>query len=464
MTMQSDILASPIGDPNDPTTSAALKRCFAYGNGRNQGLGFREITGYGYPIPEPAIHPVTIVDDNGIQRVLVLNALDGKIHDISTRVGPLNSGLYPARRDSEGLAVAISGITLSGTSVVVIATSTAHGYSTGDIVVFRNIVGTVELNNNYYTVTYIGANSFSLQGTNSSLFTAYTSGGYVFLAGVLAAPDLELGEDVASSESALLRIQKMQVSVRPLDESTIGQPGYDANGYPLGLKLNAKAFKDGQTTETTSADGIGVPVSRITYDRVIEANRIKTEIGANMGEFAITEIQKDYISTDIPAGPDTLITTEQGYQEEFALPQLWIGSVEGNILNRVLGGVISIVGASSAAGPDGASNSAMAFSAPITLPGALSLTGAGTLLVWYYGTIAVTIGGVSVALTDLIATAVNGWKLGYAASLTQSGILVITPTGSARVADIRAFDAIVSANALAYYYNNIINNSGDIFL
>jgi len=70
----------------------------------------------------------------------------------------------------------ISGATLSGTSLVRI-TATAHGLLTGDRVYITGVVGTVELNSNWYSITKIDANTFDLVGTNSANFTAYTSGG-----------------------------------------------------------------------------------------------------------------------------------------------------------------------------------------------------------------------------------------------------------------------------------------------
>lgn len=70
----------------------------------------------------------------------------------------------------------VTGITLSGSSVVSI-TMTAHPFVTGDQVIFDSVGGTTELNGNTYTVTKTTANAFTLNGTDSSDFTAWTSGG-----------------------------------------------------------------------------------------------------------------------------------------------------------------------------------------------------------------------------------------------------------------------------------------------
>ena len=75
----------------------------------------------------------------------------------------------------------VSAITLTGTDPVAITTNIAHGGSTGDKVTFSGVGGTTELNGNTYTMTKTAATTFTLDGTNSALFTAWTSGGNVSL-------------------------------------------------------------------------------------------------------------------------------------------------------------------------------------------------------------------------------------------------------------------------------------------
>lgn len=56
-------------------------------------------------------------------------------------------------------------------------TITAHGYSTGDQVKIEGVGGMTNLNGNTYTITSTGANTFTLDGVNSTGYPAYTSGG-----------------------------------------------------------------------------------------------------------------------------------------------------------------------------------------------------------------------------------------------------------------------------------------------
>lgn len=75
-------------------------------------------------------------------------------------------------------ATDITAITLTGTDPVAIE-STTHGLTTGDTVLIAGVVGTTELNDNRYVVTVVDADNITLDSTDSSNFTAYTSDGTV---------------------------------------------------------------------------------------------------------------------------------------------------------------------------------------------------------------------------------------------------------------------------------------------
>jgi len=62
-------------------------------------------------------------------------------------------------------------------------TATSHGRETGDQVFVEDVGGMTEINNRFFTITKIDANTFTLNGENSTSYTTYTSGGYVALAG-----------------------------------------------------------------------------------------------------------------------------------------------------------------------------------------------------------------------------------------------------------------------------------------
>jgi len=68
----------------------------------------------------------------------------------------------------------ITGITQANPASV---TSAAHGLQTGAILVLDEIEGMSNLNNQTYTITVTGSNTYTLDGVDSTLFPAYVSGG-----------------------------------------------------------------------------------------------------------------------------------------------------------------------------------------------------------------------------------------------------------------------------------------------
>ncbi len=70
----------------------------------------------------------------------------------------------------------ITNIILAGASPVEIV-SANHGLTTGAQVLITGVVGTVGLNNGKYTITVVNVNDFTLDGTDSSAFLPYVSGG-----------------------------------------------------------------------------------------------------------------------------------------------------------------------------------------------------------------------------------------------------------------------------------------------
>ena len=58
-----------------------------------------------------------------------------------------------------------------------VVTVSEHGYSTGDEIELKDIEGMTILNGRHFTITRTNANSFSLDGIDSTSFDAYASGG-----------------------------------------------------------------------------------------------------------------------------------------------------------------------------------------------------------------------------------------------------------------------------------------------
>lgn len=69
----------------------------------------------------------------------------------------------------------ISGVTKANPGVV--TTSSSHGFVDGDEVTITDVVGMTDLNNNTYRVNNKTSTTFELQGTNTTNFVTYASGG-----------------------------------------------------------------------------------------------------------------------------------------------------------------------------------------------------------------------------------------------------------------------------------------------
>lgn len=80
-------------------------------------------------------------------------------------------------KDGEILTEATKTITAITKANPAVVTSNGHGFSDGDRVFIKSVVGMVELNNREFTVAGKTTNTFQLSGVNSSAFTTYSSAG-----------------------------------------------------------------------------------------------------------------------------------------------------------------------------------------------------------------------------------------------------------------------------------------------
>tara|TARA_R100001198_G_scaffold61257_1_gene35565 strand:- start:379 stop:2766 length:2388 start_codon:yes stop_codon:yes gene_type:complete len=80
-------------------------------------------------------------------------------------------------KDGDILTEATKTITAITKANPAVVTSNGHGFSDGDRVFIKDVVGMVELNNREFTVAGKTTNTFQLSGVDSSAFTTYSSAG-----------------------------------------------------------------------------------------------------------------------------------------------------------------------------------------------------------------------------------------------------------------------------------------------
>lgn len=118
----------------------------------------------------------------------------------------------------------ISGVTQANPAVVTVG-STAN-YTTGDYVRIRDVVGMDELNGNLYKITVINSTTFSLDGVDSSGFTAYSSGGNAYNQSIkienTGKSGITLGTSVVGADGDVLRVYCYQFGDQINDLGDIG--------------------------------------------------------------------------------------------------------------------------------------------------------------------------------------------------------------------------------------------------
>jgi hypothetical protein len=97
------------------------------------------------------------------------NGQPSGIADLNGLLCEISTGLT-----SIGKTVSITAATQANPCVI---TAPNHGFTTGQIIMFSSVGGMTQLLNNLYTITVIDTNTFSLNGVNSTGYTAFTSGG-----------------------------------------------------------------------------------------------------------------------------------------------------------------------------------------------------------------------------------------------------------------------------------------------
>lgn len=93
-------------------------------------------------------------------------------------VADVAGNIYKINPGMTSIATSAS-ITAATTTSPVQITVTAHGRTTGDVVLISGVAGMTQLNNRMFTVTVVDANTLGLAGTDGTAFTPYASGGSI---------------------------------------------------------------------------------------------------------------------------------------------------------------------------------------------------------------------------------------------------------------------------------------------
>ena len=157
--------------------------------------------------------------------------------------------------------VSITGITRANPPVV---TADGHGFTTGFNVQIQNVQGMTEINQDAteaYTITVIDANTFSLDGMNTTGFGAYTGGGTAAqVTNQVTGMSYLLGQNVTAVGDGALILQPT-----PVTSDTVTFP-YFANLITIGIpyETTIQPTNPVLTTQGATTRGMKQKLSRVT--------------------------------------------------------------------------------------------------------------------------------------------------------------------------------------------------------
>ncbi len=311
-------------------------------------------------------------------------------------------------------------------------------------------------------------------------------------------------EHRGSTEHYMLEPMEEHAYFRPDSEDNKNKLGYNEFGYRDGFEVSIAAYLDGEQ-DTPNAITRDVPIDGdITYDRKVEAHRVQLEYRTTTSEWKLLQMRSYYIAKDKTAIPDLAVMTEHDQQEDISNMIFWVTRGDTQLLDRISNSNVSGSITAAIDGPDGESGSAM-NQANINIALSSSLSDDFTLIAWIRsdpttnimsfstggGVLSVDTGPVvrfndganthSFALTwdpsdwILITVVRDGNMLSFYANKTLLGTIVLTNyatyggtltcnSGSGDFFDLRVLNAAIEAAALRYYYDDIVNNSGNALL
>lgn len=267
---------------------------------------------------------------------------------------------------------------------------------------------------------------------------------------------INFGADIGALLKYDIRHEVSNLTIDPYDPTNADGTGYDEEGFRDGLEIDLYAYckSNAWANEFSSAKNINKD-GDISFDETPQDKAIQIKVSGNRSECIISELANYYTIFEQASIPSKRQMTEGDYQETLSNVVLWLSRNANLYKNLATGSSISgtPVGIT---GVDGKSNSGFQISAALTTI-SVSLT-AGSILFWADGTVAVAIGGASVSLSTV--DTLNGWTLYYATSIVASGSLVLTPSGTRKIEDLRVYNEEIDSDTRTYLYNDMDRNNG----
>jgi hypothetical protein len=287
------------------------------------------------------------------------------------RLGETNWTISTFTRTSDPFTKAITG---ASQAVACQITATGHGLSTGDIIEIYGVVGMTQLNDNAYSIVHTGVNTFTLKDPdtlvdiNSTGYTAYSSGGYLFKQGNMPGAvgfyggRLFYGGTLDDPETFYGSRAPTDAGVNRFDDFTTGANEDDAVIFPIASQNNTAdrihwfagtnrflaigtfggIYKAFGATESAPISGTAITVQPVDFYGVqsIQPVRIGTSVfyvqrgGLILNRFSYSFLEESYVSEDLNILSDEVtypgidrITLQQG-----SVNILWARRTDGVLL------------------------------------------------------------------------------------------------------------------------------------
>ena len=311
-------------------------------------------------------------------------------------------------------------------------------------------------------------------------------------------------KEIRSPENRELKMLGATLKFQPTEKDNIGASGYNSGGFRENQEFTVRMYRNGLVAaEATATD---VPLdAEVSFDKEIKFEGLQIEVETAASEFDGTEMSMRYLDMMQKKAPSKVIMTEQNYNNQFGLPVLWLSRGQTTNLNRADNETGSGSFAGSTTGPDGKTNSAMAFALTSDLSYSINnLTGNATIGFFLSGITATSTiinatnlqlnvrvdgtdyyvqwidgngtmehllnwngsGWVSIVITrsdGVLRFYENGTLLNSDViddTLSIGGTTQIMNGAIGNLFDVRMLAQAASASAISYYYNDITTNSG----
>lgn len=309
----------------------------------------------------------------------------------------------------------------------------------------------------------------------------------------------------AGGEHKMVEHVETHGTFRPYDEDYRGAAGYTADGLRDAQQITVRVFKDGEQT-TPWAKVQRAPIyGDYIYGKRAKGKRLQAEFETTASGFRQTKVRQLHKDTDERVGPKYAVSAESNWQRDFATPDLWlVRNKRDPLKNKGTGQQVAGSYQALITGPDGVSESGMAFGAAdglnVTLPIISEATceiwlsllgGVGNVWVFPQFTVSLVLVG-----TDYYLRFTNGvWTLdqilewdgilwNYIAFSVNLGYIKVYENGVQKIAwvnpgitgfggvtqvvpnlivsafNVRRVPRVVNQGSLEFLYDNVVNEAG----